>query len=243
MALKIISVPLSDLSLDRKQVRTSGAGEGIDELATSIAKIGLIHPIAVAELSEPGKYQVIAGQRRLLATAKLGRNVIQATVIDPEKVKESGMDLETYLDVFSYSENSDDLRKGLKRQDKINLVESLYRKYGTIVAVVQETGLSNTEVRRYTRLTRVRSNLKHLYIDEGIDVEVVLQAQDMATNPETGAVNEEKAIQFANGLKVMDNPARKVVVQAVDKNPELGIKEALAAGRNAPKIEKITLPY
>lgn len=61
-----LSVPLNELSVWTGNVRKTGAGEGIGELAASIEAHGLLQALIVRKAKD-GKYAVVAGQRRLKA--------------------------------------------------------------------------------------------------------------------------------------------------------------------------------
>lgn len=63
---------------------------GIDELAASIDTHGLINPITLIPSSNNGRFELIAGQRRLLAHIALGRTAIEAKVLArvPEAIHE-----------------------------------------------------------------------------------------------------------------------------------------------------------
>ena len=68
-----LEIPLNKLLAWNGNVRTTGADEGIDELAASIASVGLLQSLVVKK--EPrGKYAVVAGKRRLLALSQLASN-------------------------------------------------------------------------------------------------------------------------------------------------------------------------
>jgi ParB family chromosome partitioning protein len=54
--------------------------EEIEALARSIAVDGLIQPITVMRLPQQGKFQLIAGERRLRATVLLGKTTIPAII-------------------------------------------------------------------------------------------------------------------------------------------------------------------
>jgi ParB family transcriptional regulator, chromosome partitioning protein len=65
-----LDIPLNKLLAWSGNVRTTGADDGIDELAASIASVGLLQSLVVKK--EPrGKYAVVAGKRRLLALSQL----------------------------------------------------------------------------------------------------------------------------------------------------------------------------
>lgn len=66
-----LEIPLNKLLAWNGNVRTTGADEGIDELAASIASVGLLQSLFVKK-ERRGKYAVVAGKLRLLALSQLG---------------------------------------------------------------------------------------------------------------------------------------------------------------------------
>jgi ParB family chromosome partitioning protein len=73
------SIPLSDISPNEGQPRTSWDMVRMEELAQSIRANGLIQPITVAQTA-PGKYLIIAGERRWRAAQLAGLAEIPAMV-------------------------------------------------------------------------------------------------------------------------------------------------------------------
>jgi len=65
------------------QPRREFSEEALDELADSIRKHGLIQPVIV--IKEGEKYILVAGERRLRATKKLGKTTIKAIVVPYSK--------------------------------------------------------------------------------------------------------------------------------------------------------------
>ncbi|MDQ1694295.1 MAG: ParB family transcriptional regulator, chromosome partitioning protein [Acidobacteriaceae bacterium] len=61
------------------QTRTQFDEAALEELATSIAASGVVQPILVRLIAD-GRYQLIAGERRLLASRKAGKATIPAIV-------------------------------------------------------------------------------------------------------------------------------------------------------------------
>jgi ParB family transcriptional regulator, chromosome partitioning protein len=237
MAREIVSIPISDLTVLQSQVRTRDAGNGIDELAGSLQRQGLLEPIIIAPTDQPGKYQVIAGQRRLLAARKLGWTEIEAVIQDLTGVQ----DVETKIKEISATENI--VRSNLKLQDQVDVMEHFFYKYGTMKAVHEETGIPMSQIRPYIRMARLRSDLKPLVIERQYDVETVLAAQDIATNPDTQAVNIEQAIKVAEALHPLDKAGRKVAVAAAEENPEITLAQMVDAATSAPKIERVTVTF
>lgn len=73
-------LPLNQIDISTKNVRKTLTSEDdettISDLAENIKKNGLINPITVRLIQETGRYEVFAGQRRLLATRYLGNEFI-----------------------------------------------------------------------------------------------------------------------------------------------------------------------
>jgi len=81
-------VSISDLTRNPYQPRETFNEFKLDELANSIRKNGIIQPIAVrVRKSEPGKYEIVAGERRWLAAQKAGLHDISVNVLDLSDVE------------------------------------------------------------------------------------------------------------------------------------------------------------
>ncbi len=79
--LKLISI--EDVIANPYQPRFHFDEMGIEELANSIQKNGLIQPISVREKN--GKYEIVVGERRFRALSKLGYENIEVYVIDDDE--------------------------------------------------------------------------------------------------------------------------------------------------------------
>ena len=80
---EISKISISDLSRNPFQPREFFNETKLQELTDSIKKNGVIQPIAVRlNKSEPGKYEIIAGERRWLAAQKAGLHEIPVTILD-----------------------------------------------------------------------------------------------------------------------------------------------------------------
>ena len=74
---------ISDLSPNKYQPRVHFDEEKLIELANSIRKNGIIQPIAVREDKvDPGRYEIIAGERRWLAAQKAGLHEVPIIILD-----------------------------------------------------------------------------------------------------------------------------------------------------------------
>ena len=72
-------IPLTQIEVNPFQPRTEFSEEELQELADSIAKIGIIQPITVRTI-EGGRFQIISGERRFRASKRAGLTSIPAYV-------------------------------------------------------------------------------------------------------------------------------------------------------------------
>ena len=81
-------IPIADLQRSKYQPRTLFHKEKLSELSQSIKENGVIQPIAVRPNKyDPGKYEIVAGERRWLAAQKAGLNEVPVMVLDIDDQK------------------------------------------------------------------------------------------------------------------------------------------------------------
>jgi len=74
---------IADLRPNKYQPRAHFNEEKLNELANSIKKNGIIQPIAVREDKEdPGRYEIVAGERRWLAAQRAGLHEVPIITLD-----------------------------------------------------------------------------------------------------------------------------------------------------------------
>tara|TARA_B100001057_G_scaffold146705_1_gene146696 strand:- start:1078 stop:1932 length:855 start_codon:yes stop_codon:yes gene_type:complete len=82
------NVSIGDLSRNPYQPRQNFSEEKLEELANSIKKNGIIQPIAVRPTkSDPGRFEIVAGERRWLAAQRAGLHEIPVTILDLSDVE------------------------------------------------------------------------------------------------------------------------------------------------------------
>ena len=88
----INEVPLDEISVNPNQPRREFDQEALQELADSIAEIGIIQPITLRKTGD-GSYQIIAGERRYRASILAGKTTIPAYIrtADDENVMEMAL--------------------------------------------------------------------------------------------------------------------------------------------------------
>ena len=123
------------------QPRQEFAADGLEELAESIKKQGVLQPLIVRPHDD--RYQLIAGERRLLAAKKVGRETIACRVIDADdrtvceiaidenlkrrdlSVLEKAQAFQDYLDRFECSVEDLAGRLSLDRSTVTNMIRLL----------------------------------------------------------------------------------------------------------------------
>lgn len=140
MPEQIHEIPLAEIGVSEQNVRETDAEKGVEELAESIRRLGLLQPVVLK--GEPGSspYELVIGQRRLLAHRKLRKETIAARFIDP-------------ADDFgalaaSLAENLN--RVEVNHADASKAVTELYKHYGeNIEELMAATGLSKPMISKY----------------------------------------------------------------------------------------------
>lgn len=74
-----LNISVDSVEANPFQPRTNFDGQALEELAASIRKLGIVQPLTVREIT-PGKYQLIAGERRLRAARLAGLTHVPAYV-------------------------------------------------------------------------------------------------------------------------------------------------------------------
>lgn len=224
-------VPVEDIIIDRFQARKSKTGEGMEELAASIEKFGLLHPIGICRSKRhENKWETVFGQRRLLAHRLLKSEKIAAGIIDRVLSYEEGLAL-------SANENLHVIP--MVRKDIIDLCEELHKKYGTIKAVADETKLPYHIVRQHVRYSALPSDLQKKVDDQEIKVDLAMKIQDAASAK--GSYDKEEAAQLLSVIKKSDDALGRKVLKLRQEHPTVPIKKIVKKAEEPEKTLKVAL--
>jgi ParB family chromosome partitioning protein len=165
--MTIQMIPLNKLTRSPANVRKTGADHGIDELAASIAAHGLLQNLQV-RASSKGKFEVIAGGRRLAALTKLAKEkTIEKTaeiachVIDGEDATE-----------ISLAENV--IRLQMHPADQFAAFKSLVDAGQGIEDIAARFGTPVTIVRQRLKLASVSPRLMEVYRKDGMTLDQLM---------------------------------------------------------------------
>ena len=225
---EVVDIPMSQLVIGKSQVRLSDVGKEIDELAASIARVGLLEPIVVCPTDKVGQYEILTGQRRFLAHKELRRETIKAVVLQ-DKVDE------TTAKIISVTENL--VRRDLNSKDLITVCTHLYKTYGSVKAVCDETGLSHSKVSMYVKYDRLKPEMKTLVDSGEVDMKAALKAQDVASV--SGEYKPEEAVKLAKELENMSGAQRRQVERTVIDSPSRPLDEVIENAKSGQKITQM----
>lgn len=222
-------IPVDLIEVGPEQARLRKVDKNIDDLAENIKRLGLINPITV--FPREGKYELIEGQRRLLAVKKLGWKEITAKIIPK-------MEDPIFAKAYSFSENF--LREDLVRRDAIDACTAFYRRYGSMKAVAEELGLPYHRVRKYVKYDRLSDELKELVDENKASLDHALKATDAATSPE-GDIDVEKAVALAQEMKTLTSEQTEKLGEVAEERPTAAPEELIEEARKPPKVVKLTI--
>lgn len=149
MDIPLEKLIVSDLNA-RKDLHAGEEDSGIEELASSIRQQGLLSPPIVRPTAD-GHYEVLVGQRRLLACRRIKLDPVPCLVRD---------DLgDTDALALSLVENVH--RADMHPLDKARALKALYDRHQTYERVARETAWSASTIRKYIQLLALPDELQH----------------------------------------------------------------------------------
>lgn len=225
---EVKDIRLDDIVISTGQVRVRDVGKEIDELAASIQKLGLLEPIVVCPAEKAGKYEILTGQRRFLAHKQLKRSTIRATVLK-KRVDD------VTAKALSLTENL--VRRDLHSRDLIDACTALYKQYGSIAAVAEETGLPYSKVSQYVKYDRLSAELRKLVDTGQVDLKAALRAHDAASV--TGKYNAAEAVKFAKEMSSMSGAQQERIVKKKAEEPEASADEIIESAKTGGKVVQV----
>jgi ParB/RepB/Spo0J family partition protein len=133
----------------RKDLQAGQEDSGIDELASSIRHQGLLSPPIVRQIANC-RYEILVGQRRLMACRKIGLNPVPCLV----RHDLSDADAVT-LSLVEYVHRAD-----MNPLDKAHALRALYDRHLSFEQVSKETSWSVPTVKKYVRLLSLPPELQ-----------------------------------------------------------------------------------
>ena len=227
--VEFIEIPLDLIDAGPWQSRTRKVEENTDELAENIKCLGLINPITVYQ-KEDGRYELIAGQRRLIAHEKLGWKTIRAQIL-PSRPSDS------VAKAISLSENI--LRQKLTLSDIKDSIIMLYHRCEASAPTISKTlGIPYSIVLDTIKYEALPDELKKMVDDSNVDVALAKKATDYASLPD-GTIDVEKAVKMAPELKILMPSQMKRLAKLAKERPTASAEELIEEAKEVAPIKRI----
>lgn len=140
------------------QPRKAFGGQGMEELTASIKSKGILQPLTVRE-SADGRYQLVAGERRLRAAKTAGLADVPAYVLR----------VESDVEMMEYALIENIQREDLNAIEQAEAFALLNSKYDLKQEeIAEQVGMSRPAVANFLRLLRLPGEIKASLIDGGI---------------------------------------------------------------------------
>jgi ParB/RepB/Spo0J family partition protein len=162
-------IPIDKIQVSSFHVRQSGVTEGLEILAKTILKVGLIQPVVVYEI-EGGMYELIAGQRRFLAH----KEILKWTEIMAMIIEKPTSDMLRVL--CSWNEGMSTMK--LKMKDKIRFIQGMYDERISIREISKQLGISTKEVKAGVGLLGVPDVVRDAVVNGEISADLAVRATD-----------------------------------------------------------------
>jgi ParB family chromosome partitioning protein len=147
----VLEIPLDSLDANPYQTRTVLDEKSLDELADSIKSIGLMEPIVV-RAGGGGRYQVIAGERRVKACYMAGIYKVPAVVRNVSNQQAAAMTIIENL-----------LREDVNPIDQAQGFRRLAEEFGfTPTQIAEHTGKSASGVCNFLRLLQLPPRVQEM---------------------------------------------------------------------------------
>ena len=199
------TIAISDLKRNKYQPRTIFDEEKLEELSLSIKENGIVQPIAVRPNKyDPGKFEIVAGERRWLAAQKAGLNEVPVIVLNIDDQKS--------LEIA--------IVENVQRQD-LNIIEEAkgYQRLS------QEFGYDHDKISKF--MSKSRSHISNT-------LRLLTLPDDVVGLLEEGKLTAGQArplIGMPNASEIAENIAKKKVaareVEAMAKRTKTKISEKI----------------
>lgn len=208
-------INVSDIAPDKDQPRKSFADDDLAALAESIATRGVLQPILVRKKS-PGKYTIIAGERRWRASQRAGLHTIPAIVKDV--ADEASAEIALIENVQRVDLNP------MEEADAYQRLQDRYGKKATEIA--EAVGKSRSHVANMLRLTGLPDEVRAMVMASEISMghaRALLAADDpLASAKEVVA----KDLSVRATEKLVAKPANDQGSEKVAKAMQRAVKDA-----------------
>jgi ParB family chromosome partitioning protein len=220
---KPLEIALDLIDRNPYQTRTHFDDAKLDELALSIKASGVVQPIVVRK-GEDGRFTLITGERRLLASKKAGKATIPSIVREVSNVQAMEMTIVENLQ-----------RADLNPMEQAHAYQRLSRDFHmTQEQMAERTGKDRASVANFLRLLKLPENVQQLVAagDLTFGHARALLALD---SPEAIAAAAQKVLALNLSVRATENYVQGLINP--DSKPKPAAKEVLAQDPNVREAQ------
>ena len=145
----------------------------------------------------------------------------------------------TVEDGYALSATENVIRLDMTRKDLIDTCMRLFKRYGTIKDVAEETKIPWAICRKYIRYDALPSELKEKVDANEIKVDLAMKIQDVAS--ESGTYNAKAGEELVDTLKTVDNSLQRKILELKKSHPEIDLQTLVQEAEKPDLSLKITL--
>ena len=194
----IIDLPISNIIKNPFQPRTNFNEELIEELSLSIKELGVIQPVTVRKIKE-NDYQLVSGERRLLASRLAGLDKIPAYI----RTANDQESLEMALVENIQRQDLDPIEIGLSYQRLINEINLTQNQLS------ERVGKKRSTITNYMRLLKldpiVQTGIRDKFISMGHGRALV-----NVENPKIQIELYKKVVKKGLSVRALEDLVRKI---------------------------------
>lgn len=216
---QVREISVDQIQPNRAQPRTSFDEAALEELAESIRYYGVLQPLLVRALPD-GKYELVAGERRLRAAKMAGLHTV------PVLVRKYTLEQMTEIALIENVQ-----RENLNPIEEARAYQLLMEKFGlTQEQLSERIGRSRSHIANFLRLMRLPDRVQESIVEEAITMG---QAKPLL------ALEQEELMQKAADVIIDNNMSTReaeVFVGRVQKDPNFFQQKPLKEGSTTERV-------
>ena len=219
----VVWISPSDVKIGDFRIRTSMDSEKLEDLKRSMSRRQLLAPIVVRKRRDG--YELIAGERRLIASRELGLTEIPAIV--REIADEDSVLVEMGIENIQ--------REDLSFYERGRWVAKMKEKGWTITSLAQETGINHSQLSDWLGFYKESERIKEISSLRDEEFEPNKLPLKGLLEVKRAPISEEKKTEIAITASKLPEPPTVGEIQRatriIEQEPETSAKEAIERAR------------
>jgi ParB family chromosome partitioning protein len=205
----VANLEIADIDKNPFQTRYVSDNDALEELSDSIKANGVVQPILVRPGDEEGRYILVLGERRLLASKKAGKTTI------PAMVRRVSLQQAAEMTIVENLQRED--LSALEQAEAFRVLSSEFKM--TQQQIGERVGLSRASVTNYMRLLKLPRDVMQLLAEKKISF---AEAKELLTLENDDQISKGALYAVKKGL-TLEQIERMVLSMNGDLDPFPGM--------------------